>query len=67
MSDSEDESDIENGDVAMDEWVQCSTCGKWRKLPASISAESLPDEWNCTDNTWDAQFATCDADEESED
>ena len=50
-------------DGEVDEWVECSSCGKLRKLPACISA-SLPDEWYCADNTWDTQYASCDADVE---
>ena len=63
---SEDELEDQSGAVEA-VWVQCSTCGKWRKLSASISADSLPDKWYCVDNTWDTQFATCDAIEESDD
>lgn len=63
-SDAESEDEMDMGGQ-VDEWVECTTCGKWRKLPASISADSLPDEWYCTENTWDARFATCSAVEES--
>ena len=41
----------------------CS-CGKWRKLPANISPDALPDEWHCNMNTWDKCFATCETAEE---
>ena len=63
----ESEDELEDQSEGVEQWVQCSTCGKWRKLPASISAESLPDKWYCVNNTWDTQFATCEAIEESDD
>jgi len=63
----ESEDELEDESEGVDEWVECTKCGKWRKLPASIAAASLPDEWYCTNNTWDVRFATCDAIEESED
>jgi len=50
-------------DGEVDEWVECSSCRKLRKLPACISA-SLPDKWYCADNTWDTQYASCSADQE---
>ena len=61
------EDEMEDESEEVEQWVQCSTCGKWRKLPASIPADSLPDKWYCVNNTWDTQFATCDAIEESDD
>ena len=47
---------MSDAEKAVDEWVECTTCGKWRKLPAGISAGSLPDEWYCKDNSWDARL-----------
>ena len=37
------------------QWVQCERrkCGKWRKVPAHINPESLPDKWTCSQNYWD--------------
>ena len=29
------------------EWVQCSGCDKWRRLPYGTSAEALPEVWRC--------------------
>jgi hypothetical protein len=46
------------------EWVQCEKCLKWRRLPPSIKAEDLGDEWYCTLNTWDIRVATCAAPED---
>ncbi|XP_071956217.1 MORC family CW-type zinc finger protein 3-like isoform X2 [Antedon mediterranea] len=31
-------------------WVQCDYCSKWRKLPDSVSNDSLPDVWSCSMN-----------------
>jgi len=49
------------------EWVQCESCQKWRRLPAdgSIKSESLPDVWYCSMNTWNKDEASCVADEEN--
>jgi len=49
------------------EWVQCDKCEKWRKLPPDISADELPDIWNCTMNTWKPASASCSADEDKTD
>eukprot|EP00854_Cymbomonas_tetramitiformis_P018577 gene18577-22178_t len=47
-------------------WVQCEKegCGKWRKLPHAISAESLEDPWECSFNTWNLSDANCEAPQE---
>jgi len=49
------------------EWVQCERCEKWRKLPAHISADELPDVWFCSLNTWNPSSASCDAPEDKAD
>lgn len=49
------------------EWVACEKCQKWRRLPSHISANSLPDKWYCSMNTWDPLSATCDAEEDKAD
>ena len=65
VSDSEEESNPNKDDgSAEQEWVQCDQCSKWRSLPKDISPESLPDEWNCTLNTWNEQYNSCEKDEE---
>jgi len=62
--------DSEKGDsssassTSEQQWVGCDSCGKWRKLPANTSPDTLPDEWYCNMNTWDTCFATCEAAEE---
>jgi len=49
------------------EWVQCDKCEKWRKLPPDISADELPDIWNCSMNTWNPNSASCQAAEDKTD
>eukprot|EP00549_Striatella_unipunctata_P022103 CAMPEP_0118689484 /NCGR_PEP_ID=MMETSP0800-20121206/9518_1 /TAXON_ID=210618 ORGANISM="Striatella unipunctata, Strain CCMP2910" /NCGR_SAMPLE_ID=MMETSP0800 /ASSEMBLY_ACC=CAM_ASM_000638 /LENGTH=1395 /DNA_ID=CAMNT_0006586893 /DNA_START=212 /DNA_END=4399 /DNA_ORIENTATION=- len=51
---------------ASQEWVQCEKCSKWRRLPADVSADDLPDVWYCTMNTWDPNTANCEAEEDKE-
>jgi hypothetical protein len=47
-------------------WVMCNNkdCEKWRKLPAYVDADSLPEEWFCCDNIWDLLHNSCDHEEE---
>lgn len=33
--------------VAPQKWVQCSACGKWRKVPHFVDVDGLPDTWAC--------------------
>ncbi|XP_030642281.1 MORC family CW-type zinc finger protein 3a [Chanos chanos] len=47
-------------------WVQCDSCRKWRKLPDGINTDKLPDRWLCPMNL-DPQFRSCQAPEEPED
>lgn len=47
------------------QWVGCEKCEKWRKLPANVAPEDLPDVWYCSMNTWDVSLANCDAPEEA--
>ena len=42
---------------ATTDWVQCSACDKWRKLPAA-RASALPDHWTCAENP-NARFRSC--------
>ena len=51
------------------EWVECSKCGKWRKLPGAPwpRAEELPDVWTCEMARWNPARATCAAGEEPDD
>lgn len=54
----------------VDQWVQCSTCRKWRRVAATaaaaLAAQPADTAWHCADNTWDARFALCSAPEEDE-
>ena len=45
-------------------WIQCEGCLKWRRVPWHIDAETLPDMWYCQDITWDADLATCSAEQD---
>jgi hypothetical protein len=47
-----------------DEWVECEKCSKWRRLPNHISADSIPDVWECSMTTWNAKYSSCTAPEE---
>ncbi|KAL3883240.1 hypothetical protein ACJMK2_029523 [Sinanodonta woodiana] len=46
-------------------WAQCDNCLQWRRLPAGIIAEDLPEKWYCHLNP-DASFNRCDIPEEPE-
>lgn len=56
------------GTVKKTSWVQCErkSCKKWRKVPAHIDVERLPDKWYCEMNTWNLDAATCDAPQDSD-
>ena len=57
----------DGGDVDQVEWVQCDKCQKWRKLPPHISADEMPDVWNCSMNTWNPSAASCEVAEDKAD
>ena len=44
--------DTQNGtpddEMYKDYWLQCSMCGKWRRVPGSYKSEHL--NWMCSDN-----------------
>lgn len=44
---------------ASDDWVLCSKCEKWRRLPPGMSAAGFPDNWTCENITWDPTLASC--------
>ena len=44
-------------------WVECSACGKWRRL-LGVNAEELPDEWTCAMSA-DQQRHSCEAEEDT--
>ncbi|KAF8026457.1 hypothetical protein BT93_F3054 [Corymbia citriodora subsp. variegata] len=39
-----------------EQWVQCDSCGKWRRLPVDVL---LPPSWTCEDNAWDQSRRSC--------
>lgn len=49
--------------------IQCTLCGKWRRLPGYVDAAQLQQSagkrWTCADNEWDGSHADCGADEEN--
>jgi hypothetical protein len=47
-----------------DEWVSCDTCNKWRRLPPSVKASDLPDQFFCNMNAWNHEN-TCAVAEET--
>jgi hypothetical protein len=49
-------------DEAQLTWVQCERCQKWRDVPASYT-KKLPQHWYCQLNTWELEYASCDAKE----
>ena len=66
------------GDVfQMDQWVQCDTCDKWRKIPwYSPLYSSVPERFVCSANDWDMalncsteedQLSDSDADDSGDD
>ena len=42
-------------------WVQCDLCHKWRRVAWHVDADGLPDDWSCSQNTWEPEAANCDA------
>ena len=52
--------------VVKDNWVQCSSCQKWRKAPLDVDVESLSDDWHCALNYWNMGTANCSVEEESD-
>ena len=65
---SDDDDDVLPAAAPAVEWVQCehASCGKWRRLPPDIKADTLPDSWTCSMNTWNKEQASCDAPQEAE-
>ncbi|KAL4587834.1 hypothetical protein LXL04_000708 [Taraxacum kok-saghyz] len=44
-----------------EQWVQCDSCSKWRKLPSDVL---IPSKWTCSDNISDPDRCSCLAPEE---
>nr|KYP48378.1 B3 domain-containing transcription repressor VAL2 [Cajanus cajan] len=39
-----------------EQWVQCDSCSKWRKLPIDVL---IPPKWTCVENLWDQSRCSC--------
>ncbi|KAL8258830.1 hypothetical protein R6Q59_026783 [Mikania micrantha] len=46
-----------------DQWVQCDSCFKWRRLPLDVLVLS---KWTCSDNVLDEKRCSCSVPEENE-
>ncbi|KAE8702903.1 Detected protein of confused Function [Hibiscus syriacus] len=44
-----------------EQWAQCDSCSKWRRLPVDAL---LPPKWACADNKWDQSRSSCSAPDE---
>lgn len=44
-----------------EQWAQCDSCSKWRKLPVDFL---LPSRWTCSNNNWDQSRCSCSAPDE---
>ncbi|GKB27073.1 B3 domain-containing transcription repressor VAL1 isoform X1 [Tanacetum coccineum] len=44
-----------------EQWVQCDSCSKWRKLPSDAL---IPSKWTCSDNVSDPNRCSCSTPEE---
>ncbi|KAJ9543375.1 hypothetical protein OSB04_023082 [Centaurea solstitialis] len=44
-----------------EQWVQCDSCSKWRKLPSDVL---IPSKWTCSHNVTDPDRCSCSAPEE---
>lgn len=40
-------------------WIQCSKCSKWRRVAWFIDPGALPQDWECSHNSWDKVMASC--------
>nr|XP_043609785.1 B3 domain-containing protein Os07g0679700-like [Erigeron canadensis] len=50
-----------NASGLQDQWLQCDSCSKWRKLPSDVL---IPSKWTCSDNVSDPDRCSCTAAEE---
>lgn len=48
----------------MNDWVQCDSCKKWRKLPEGMNPASLSNQWTCNQVNWETDFNCCSKPEE---
>ena len=52
------------------EWMQCSKCSKWRKLPELVFPDELEEKWECSyGGVWNEKLERlgCDAAEDEDD
>ncbi|GLT41740.1 hypothetical protein SLA2020_157830 [Shorea laevis] len=49
---------VAHGTGLQEQWAQCDSCSKWRRLPADAL---LPAKWTCMENTWDQSRLSCSA------
>lgn len=50
-----------NASRLQEQWVQCDSCSKWRKLPSDAL---IPSKWTCYDNVSDPNRCSCSTPEE---
>ncbi|KAJ0809476.1 putative transcription factor C2C2-GATA family [Helianthus annuus] len=50
-----------NAAQLQEQWVQCDSCSKWRKLPSDVL---VPSKWTCSDNVSDPNRCSCSHPEE---
>ncbi len=46
-------------------WVMCDRCTKWRSIASHVQQASLPEQWFCHMNSWDARYNNCEAPDEA--
>lgn len=61
-----EEADEEADKKAQAQWVMCDKCSKWRKLPADVAIESLPEVWDCSMITWYSYAIVCEGENAEE-
>jgi hypothetical protein len=49
--------------LAIDSWVQCDDCEKWRMLPPWVEPPGDEDTWTCKENIFDPKRSICSAKE----
>ncbi|CAN0493075.1 unnamed protein product, partial [Phaeothamnion confervicola] len=44
----------------VEEWVECTKCQKWRRVPPYVDAGAFVESWVCSMITWDPALTSCD-------
>ncbi|KAK2194698.1 zinc finger protein [Babesia duncani] len=52
-------------ETTIENWAQCESCKKWRRLPQFVDTEKLPETWVCALNVWDPFHQSCNDPEET--